>query len=105
MQDPETYLALSEFYQKKRDYFLSLLKDSRFKIIPSKGTYFQLLDFSEISDANDVVFAERLTKENGLATIPTSVFNKNKEDFKQIRLCLAKTNDTLEAAAAILNTL
>jgi methionine aminotransferase len=105
MQNPETYLGLSDFYQKKRDYFLSLLMESRFKIVPSKGTYFQLLDFSEISQENDIDFAERVTKEHGLATIPTSVFNKNKEDYKQIRVCFAKTNKTLEAAAQILNKL
>lgn len=105
MQDAETYLGLSEFYQKKRDYFLSLIKDSPFKMIPSKGTYFQLLDFSEISNESDISFTERITKEKGLAMIPTSVFNKDKEDFKQVRVCFAKTDETLQAAAKILNTL
>ncbi len=103
LKNPETYLGLSKFYQEKRDYFLSLLKGSRFTIIPSKGTYFQLLDFSEISEENDITFAERLTKEEGIATIPTSVFNTDKEDFKQIRVCFAKTEDTLKTAAGILN--
>ncbi|MFC7356359.1 methionine aminotransferase [Jejudonia soesokkakensis] len=105
MENSETYLGLSAFYQKKRDYFLSLLKDSRFKIIPSKSTYFQLLDFSEISNETDITFTERITKEEGLAMIPTSVFNKNKEDFKQIRVCFAKTDKTLEAAAKVLSAL
>lgn len=103
LKNPETYLGLSKFYQEKRDYFLTLLKKSRFKIIPAKGTYFQLLDFSEISEEDDITFAERLTKEEGIATIPTSVFNTNKEDFKQIRVCFAKTEDTLKDAAGILN--
>ena len=103
MQEPEKYLGLSAFYQKKRDFFLNLLKDSRFKIIPSKGTYFQLLDFSEISSEGDVAFAERLTKEHKVATIPTSVFNANNEDFKQIRVCFAKKEETLTEAASILN--
>lgn len=105
LKTPAHYLGLPNFYQQKRDYFLAKLKSSRFKIIPSKGTYFQLLDFSDISEESDITFAERLTKENGIATIPTSVFNADKEDFKQIRVCFAKTDDTLEAAAAILNSI
>jgi methionine aminotransferase len=103
MEDATTYQSLSAFYQEKRDYFLSLLKPSRFTIVPSQGTYFQLLDFSTISEENDIAFAERLTKELGIATIPTSVFNENKQDFKQIRVCFAKTEATLEKAAVILN--
>jgi methionine aminotransferase len=103
MEEPNNYLGLSAFYQLKRDFFLNLLKDSRFKIIPSKGTYFQLLNFSEISSESDVAFAERLTKEHQVAMIPTSVFNPNKEDFKQIRVCFAKKEETLIEAASILN--
>jgi len=103
LKDENKYLDLGSFYQSKRDYFLNLIKDSSFKIIPSKGTYFQLLDFSKISKESDVVFAERLTKQHKLATIPISVFNKDKLDEKQIRVCFAKTNDTLNAAAQIIN--
>ena len=99
------YLDLSSFYQQKRDYFLNLIKDSRFKVIPSDGTYFQLLDYSIITDESDLSFSERLTKENKLATIPTSVFNANQEDFKQVRICFAKTEETLAAAAKILNSI
>jgi len=102
LRNRENYLNISAFYQKKRDFFISLLKDSRFKIVPSKGTYFQLLDFSNISSQRDVVFAEQLTKENKIATIPTSVFNANNEDYKLIRVCFAKRDDTLRAAATIL---
>lgn len=105
LKTPSNYLGLGAFYQEKRDYFLKLLKNSRFKIIPSKGTYFQLLDFSEITQESDIDFAERLTKINKIATIPTSVFNTNKEDFKQIRVCFAKTEETLERAAEILNSI
>lgn len=105
LEDPNTYLNLPTFYEQKRDFFLSLLKDARFDIVPSKGTYFQLLDFSEISDESDVAFAERLTKELGIATIPTSVFNQDQEDFKQIRVCFAKTEATLMAASKILNAI
>ena len=105
LKTPDHYLGLSAFYQQKRDYILELIKDSRFKIIPSKGTYFQMLDFSEISQESDIAFAERLTKENKIASIPTSVFNANGEDFKQIRVCFAKTDETLKHAAAILNAI
>jgi methionine aminotransferase len=105
LKNPEHYLKLSDFYQQKRDFFLHLMEGSNFKIIPSKGTYFQMLDFSEISDENDIVFAERLTKELKIATIPTSVFNEGKKDFKQIRVCFAKTDETLAEAASILKKL
>lgn len=105
LQDSETFLSLPQFYQKKRDYFLDLIKDSRFKFTPSKGTYFQLLDFSEISEERDVDFADRLTREHKIATIPTSVFNQNQEDYKQIRVCFAKTENELKEAAEILNSI
>ena len=83
--------------------FIDLISDSKFKVIPSAGTYFQMLDFSNITEESDVTFAERLTKENKLAMIPTSVFNENGEDYKQIRVCFAKTEETLREAAEILN--
>ena len=105
LETPNNYLSLPDFYQEKRDLFLQLIKNSRFKIIPSKGTYFQLLDFSEITQENDVSFAERLTKVYKLATIPTSVFNRNNSDFKQLRVCFAKTSETLNLAANILNSI
>ncbi len=105
LKDPDHYLKLSDFYQQKRDFFLHLMDGSNFKIIPSKGTYFQMLDFSEISNESDIAFAERLTKEFKIATIPTSVFNDGKKDFKQIRVCFAKTDETLAEAANILKNL
>lgn len=102
LKDKTHYLKLTDFYQQKRDFFQHSMEGSNFKIIPSKGTYFQMLDFSEISNENDIVFAERLTKEFKIATIPTSVFNVGKKDFKQIRVCFAKTDETLAHAAKIL---
>jgi methionine aminotransferase len=105
LKTPDHYNCLSELYQQKRDLFLDLIKDSRFKFIPSKGTYFQLLDYSEITDENDRTFSEMLTKEHKVATIPTSVFNANNKDFKQIRICFAKTDETLKNAAIILNSI
>lgn len=105
LKSPEHYLKLSDFYQQKRDFFLHLMNGSNFKIIPTQGTYFQMLDFSEISNENDIAFAERLTKEKKIATIPTSVFNEGKKDYKQIRVCFAKTDETLAEAASILREL
>jgi len=105
LKNEDNYLSLPSFYQQKRDYFLEQIKDSRFKFTPSKGTYFQLLDFSEISEERDIDFADRLTREHKIATIPTSVFNENNEDFKQIRVCFAKTEEELSKAAAILNSI
>ncbi|MCB0466391.1 MAG: aminotransferase class I/II-fold pyridoxal phosphate-dependent enzyme [Aequorivita sp.] len=105
LKDESHYLKLGDFYQQKRDLFLYLMEGSNFKIIPSKGTYFQMLEFSEISNENDIAFAERLTKELKIATIPTSVFNEGKKDFKQIRVCFAKTDETLAEAAKILQHL
>ncbi len=105
LKTPNNYLELGNFYQKKRDLFLELIKESRFKMTPSAGTYFQLLDYSAITDENDVLFAERLTKEKGIASIPTSVFNLDQKDFKMLRFCFAKTDETLEQAAEILNTI
>ncbi len=102
LKDPNHYLDLPAFYQNKRDLFLNLIKDSKFSFTPSSGTYFQLLNFSDITDEKDVSFAERLVKEKGLASIPVSVFNINEKDNKQLRFCFAKNNETLEKAAEIL---
>ena len=82
-----------------------MIKDSRFKFTPSKGTYFQSLDYSEITTKNDVEFATELTIEKGIASIPISVFNLNKLDNKVLRFCFAKTDDTLIKAAKILNAI
>lgn len=105
MKDPSHYLNLSSFFQEKRDYFLSAIKPSRFKFKPTAGTYFQLLDYSEISNESDVELAKRLTVERGLASIPISVFNSDGQDNKQLRFCFAKTKDTLDKAAEIINTI
>lgn len=102
MTDPENYLHLGEFYQQKRDFFTERLKDSRFKIIPSYGTYFQLLDYSAISEEKEMDFATRLITESGLASIPVSAFYQKKDDNKILRFCFAKSEETLEKAAEIL---
>jgi len=103
MQEPSHYLGLSEFYQNKRDLFLNLIKDSRFSFKPSGGTYFQVLDYSDITQEYDLDYAKRLTVESGLASIPLSVFNENNLDNKVLRFCFAKKDDTLKRAADILN--
>ncbi|MFV8280941.1 methionine aminotransferase [Christiangramia marina] len=105
LKQPEHYLDLAGFYQEKRDTFLELISGSKFRSTPSIGTYFQLLDFSEITTEKDTDFAERLVKEHQLAAIPVSVFNIDEKDHSQLRFCFAKTNETLEKAAAILCSL
>ncbi|MBT8187245.1 MAG: aminotransferase class I/II-fold pyridoxal phosphate-dependent enzyme [Croceitalea sp.] len=103
LQDANTYLSLSNFYEKKRNLFLSAIGNSRFKFLPSKGTYFQLLDYSSITDLSDIEFSKQLIKTHKVASIPTSIFNLNNADNKQLRFCFAKTEDTLSRAADILN--
>lgn len=102
LKEPEHYLKLNDFFQQKRDLFLDLIKDSRFKVTPAAGTYFQMLDYSEITQEEDVDFAKRLTKDHKVASIPTSVFNLHQEDFKMLRFCFAKDNETLKKVATIL---
>ena len=103
LQEPNHYLDLPNFYQRKRDLFLSLIKDSKFTFIPAQGTYFQVLDYSKISSENDIDFARRLTIDHKIASIPLSIFNINNLDSKVLRFCFAKTDDTLKQAAEILN--
>jgi len=105
MNDTSTYRGLPDFFQQKRDLFLEAIKGSKFKWIPTQATYFQVLDYSEITEENDVAYAKRLTTENGLAAIPLSVFNENNLDEKVLRFCFAKTDETLLKAAKILNTI
>ena len=98
----DNYLHLPKFYQQKRDLFLDLIKDSRFTFKPSKGTYFQLLNYEKITNENDVIFAKKLISEHKIASIPISVFNQNNQDDKVLRFCFAKTEETLYQAAEIL---
>jgi methionine aminotransferase len=99
MQNKNLYLGLPEFYQQKRDLFLNLISTSRFRPLPCKGTYYQMLDYSEISDKPDLEFAKRLTVEHGVAAIPPSSLYHQKDDHKVLRFCFAKKSETLEAAA------
>jgi methionine aminotransferase len=103
LQKKENYLSLSSFYQEKRDYFLNAISNSRFTYTPTKGSFFQLLDYSNITDENDVLLNERLIKDYKLASIPMSVFNIDEKDDKMLRFCFAKKKETLDKAAEILN--
>lgn len=96
------YLELGAFYQEKRDFFRKLLKGSKFKLMSCSGSYFQSVGYEKITDMNDVEFAKKLTIENKIASIPTSVFYHNNADNKVLRLCFAKDQDTLEKAAEAL---
>ena len=100
MQDH--YLSLNSFYQEKRDLFLEIVSASRFKSIPCKGTYFQLLNYSNISVISDTEMAKKLTTSNGIASIPISVFSFYGKDEQNLRFCFAKKVETLKRAGDIL---
>ncbi len=101
-QRAEEYTMLSEFYLQKRDYFRELIKGSRFKVMPCKGTYFQLLGYDTISKESDLKYADLLVTQQKIAAIPVSVFYHKPQDNKVLRFCFAKSNETLEKAAKIL---
>jgi methionine aminotransferase len=105
IQNEEAYLGLSAFYQQKRDLFLNLIAPSRFTVIPSKGTYFQLLKYDDITDKPDIEFAIELTKKNKIASIPVSVFYHKQVDEHVLRFCFAKDDETLRSAAEIINAI
>ncbi|HSX61114.1 MAG TPA: pyridoxal phosphate-dependent aminotransferase [Tahibacter sp.] len=97
--DPQHYLDLPAFYQEKRDRFRALLAPSRFRLLPVGGAYFQLVDYSAISDKDDLNFCEWLVREAGVAAIPVSAFYETAPDARIIRFCFAKSDATLAAAA------
>ena len=105
MQNPAPYLELSAFYQRKRDLFRTGLQDSRFKLLPSDGTYFQCVDYSAISSASEVEFATWLTSEIGVAAIPVSAFYSTPRQSGIVRFCFAKQDETLHNALQRLKTI
>lgn len=105
MKNKDAYLSLAAFYQKKRDFFLEGLKGSRFKPLPSRGTFFQNLAYDAISDERDTDLAIRLTRDKGVASIPVSVFYREPPDHKVLRFCFAKSEATLAKGAEILHSL
>lgn len=98
-EQPDHYLDLPAFFAARRDHFLSVMADTPFRLSPAAGTYFQLADYSTISDLDDVEFARRLTIEHGVATIPISVFYRSAPASKLVRFCFAKELATLDEAA------
>ncbi len=102
LKDPEHYETLGKFFQQKRDFFLDQIKGSAFEALACCGSYFQLLSYKNISNKPEAEMAEWLTKEHKVASIPVSVFYKDKTDNRLLRFCFAKNEDTLQKAGAIL---
>ncbi|MGQ0737981.1 MAG: methionine aminotransferase [Bacteroidota bacterium] len=99
LKNKDAYLSLSRVMQEKRDYFIRLMKSTKFDLLHSSGSYFICAKYNRISNEGDRDFAIRITKEYGVATIPVSVFYNAVTDNKVIRFCFSKKNETLEAAA------
>ena len=98
MADPNPYLELAAFYQRKRDLFRGRLEKTRFKLLPSDGTYFQCVEYSAISGMPEADFAKWLTAEIGVAAIPVSAFYHQPKESGVIRFCFAKKDETLQSA-------
>jgi methionine transaminase len=98
LEQPAHYLQLGSFMQAKKDYLQQLMQQTRFKPLPSYGSYFQLYSYAGISQESENDFAIRLTQEYGVATIPVSAFYQNGQDNQVLRFCFAKKESTLEAA-------
>ncbi len=96
---PRHYEELPAFYEKKRDHFCTLVENSRFTFTRAAGTFFQVLDYRDISEEDDVSFSRRLTQEIGVASIPISVFYENESQGRKLRFCFAKDDSMLEEAA------
>jgi len=98
MTDPAPYLNLPAFYQAKRDFFRAGLANTRFRLLPSDGTYFQCVDYSTISDMSEADFSMWLTREIGVAAIPVSAFYSEPRESGVVRFCFAKKEETLQLA-------
>ncbi|MFN5136328.1 MAG: methionine aminotransferase, partial [Chitinophagaceae bacterium] len=98
LKDKEAYLSLPRFMQQKRDYFIELMKNTKFDLLPTHGSYFVCASYGRISDEGDKDLAIRLTKEAGVATIPVSAFYHNAKDDKVVRFCFSKQSRTLQQA-------
>ena len=97
-----SFKNISNLYQQKRDLFRKGMEKSRFKLLPCEGTYFQTVSYEAISKASDIEFTEQLTKINGVAAIPISVFSEKNDHKRIIRFCFAKENETLINATDLL---
>ncbi len=98
LRDPQPYLGLPDFYRAKRDFFRAGLAATRFRLLPSEGTYFQCVDISPISDLPEADFCTWLTRQHGVAAIPLSAFYGNGFDQHVVRFCFAKKESTLQTA-------
>lgn len=98
MKRTEEYLILPEFFQKKRDFLMEGLKQTKFKAIKPQGTYFLTVDYSEVSDSNDLDFAKELTIQHKVTGVPISAFYEDSFDQKLLRFCFAKEETTMEKA-------
>ncbi|RZJ64812.1 MAG: aminotransferase class I/II-fold pyridoxal phosphate-dependent enzyme [Flavobacterium sp.] len=98
LKQSDVYNELSVFFQEKRNYFQQLLKETKFKLLPCKGSYFQCVSYEQITEENDLEFAKRLVIENGVASIPVSAFYTRPNNDNILRFCFAKENSTLEQA-------
>ena len=104
LQDPSHYLTLGNMLQRKRDYFMDLMKHTPLKPLPSYGSYFQLYSYAGLTDMNEYDYAVALTKEAGVTTIPVSAFYSSPVNNHVLRFCFAKKEETLDAAAERLAT-
>lgn len=98
LKNKEAYISLPRFMQQKRDYFIELMKQTKFDLLTTHGSYFVCASYGRISDEGDKELAIRLTKEAGVATIPVSAFYHNQKDDKVLRFCFSKQNRTLQQA-------
>jgi methionine aminotransferase len=98
LKSQDVYKEIPQFFQQKRDLFRSLLSETRFKLLPCKGSYFQCVSYSEISEEKDTEIAKRLVTDFGVASIPLSAFYTKNIDDKILRFCFAKEQSTLEQA-------
>ena len=98
LEDPTPWQTLPDFYQVKRDRFRAGLQDSRFRLLPSEGSYFQVVDYSAISDQSELDFARWLTAEIGVAAVPMSAFFSQPREARLVRFCFAKRDETLDLA-------
>jgi len=105
LEDASSYLSLGDFFEAKRNYLIAGIQSSKFKLLPSEGTYFMNIDYSPISSENDLVFAERLIRENKIALIPISAFYTTGLNQHILRICFAKNTETLAQSIDLLNAI
>ncbi len=98
LKNSDVYLELSDFFQKKRDFFRNILSETKFSLLPCEGSYFQNVTYENISDKKDTKFSIDLLKSHKVACIPNSAFYSKGTDYKTLRFCFAKKQETLEKA-------